>query len=171
MKKVGFFFVDKPEGYTSKDCDSVIKRDFNLKKAGHLGTLDPFATGLLIVGVSDATKLFTLIDDEKKTYVATLELGVLTDTLDCTGTIIKKEEVQPLSLSKIQETLTSFLGNSTQEVPLYSAKHIDGVRAYQLAREGSKVKPPSIQIHISSIRLLSYQHPFLTFEAEDSKGT
>ena len=75
MKKVGFFFVDKPEGYTSKDCDSVIKRDFNLKKAGHLGTLDPFATGLLIVGVSDATKLFTLIDDEKKTYVATLELG------------------------------------------------------------------------------------------------
>ena len=171
MKKVGFFFVDKPEGYTSKDCDSVIKRDFNLKKAGHLGTLDPFATGLLIVGVSDATKLFTLIDDEKKTYVATLELGVLTDTLDCTGTIIKKEEVQPLSLSKIQETLTSFLGNSTQEVPLYSAKHIDGVRAYHLAREGSKVKPPSIQIHISSIRLLSYQHPFLTFEAEVSKGT
>lgn len=167
----GFFLIDKAKDYTSRDVDSLLKRKFNLEKAGHLGTLDPFATGLLFVAFNDATKLLDLIDDSFKTYTASLKLGIETDTLDYTGNIIKKENVKDYSLNEIEDVLNSFLGKSKQITPQYSAKHINGVKAYKLARRGEDFKAPEISIDIKEINLIAYQNSEIIFNVTVSKGT
>ena len=167
----GYFLLDKESGYTSNDVDCIIRKKFSLRKAGHLGTLDPFATGLLIVGVNNATRLMSLFEDDEKSYIATLQLGKTTDTLDCDGTIIQEEEVRSYSLEEIKDVIASFLGKQKQEVPLYSAKHIDGKRAYELAREKRKVKAPIIDIDVKKIALLQYKDQEITFSVTVSKGT
>lgn len=167
----GYFLIDKESGYTSNDVDCIIRKKFHLRKAGHLGTLDPFATGLLIVGFNDATRLMSVFEDKEKTYVATLCLGKTTDTLDCDGTVTETREVKPYGVEEIQAVLHSFFGKQKQEVPLYSAKHINGKRAYELARENKEVVAPVIDIEIKDIRLLSYKDNEITFETTVSKGT
>ena len=170
----GIVKIDKERDFTSQDCDRIVKRQLQVKKTGHLGTLDPFATGLLIVGVLDGNKIFPLIDDSYKTYVATLKLGEETNTLDIEGKIIDKKEVGELSLSQIESTLHSFLGKGKQTPPLYSAKMINGIRCYHLAREGAKnVSIPEMDIEILDIQLLSYDEKehVIVFETTVSKGT
>ena len=167
----GILYLDKPEGYTSRDVDSIIKRKFGEKKVGHLGTLDPFATGLLILGLGAATKVLSLIEDHEKEYVASLFLGEATDTEDKTGAITSVLEVPELTSEQIQSVLDSFLGKSLQQPNPYSARHINGVRAYQLARNGIDVTLPQKEIEVSRICLLSYQNHIITFSVTVSKGT
>ncbi len=167
----GFLFIDKEEGITSQGVDTLIKKKFSIKKVGHLGTLDPFATGLLIIGIKEGTKFLPLFKDEWKTYQATLFLGKETDTLDLTGTVIHEKEVPSLSEEKIKSVLSSFLGKQKQEVPLYSAKHINGQRSYALLRKGIDFVPPTVDIEIKRIELLSYSPNEISFEVTVSKGT
>lgn len=167
----GILYLDKPEGYTSRDVDSIIKRKFGEKKVGHLGTLDPFATGLLILGLGEATKVLSLIENHEKEYVASLFLGEATDTEDKTGAITNVLEVPELTSEQIQSVLDSFLGKSLQQPNPYSARHINGVRAYQLARNGIDVTLPQKEIEVSRICLLSYQDHIITFSVTVSKGT
>ena len=171
--KSGFIKIDKEEGYTSADIDAIVKRRLNTSKVGHLGTLDPFATGLLLVQVGDATKLTTLIQEEKKEYVATLQLGKTTPSLD-TETEIEKEEVIPsLTDSDIRLVLSSFIGKQKQTPPLFSARHYKGIKAYHLAREGSKITLPQMDIEIYELELLSYnkEQQQIVFRCVVSKGT
>lgn len=167
----GFFLIDKDSSYSSNDIDCLLKRKINVRKAGHLGTLDPFASGLLVIGINDATKLMTILDDSKKTYIATLKLGKETDTLDRDGKVIAEKEIPQLNEAKIKDCLSQFLGKQKQTVPHYSAKHINGVRSYLLARENKDFKAPEIDIDITKIELLSFTEDTIVFKAEVSKGT
>lgn len=172
-KAQGFLFIDKKEGWTSIDVDRQAKRIFHQKRVGHLGTLDPFATGLLIVAVGEATKFLSLLDDGYKIYEARLRLGRSTTTWDFTGEALKECPVPNLSKEEISRCLLSFKGYSMQIPPIYSAKRIQGERAYDLARQGKDVHLDSHQIHIPEIQLLSYDAEMnsIEFRATVSKGT
>ena len=167
----GFIFLDKKVGVTSTQEDSAIKRYFHTKKVGHVGTLDPFASGLLIVGVNKGTKAITFFDDFTKEYIATIKLGIETDSMDLTGKIIRKQQVNDLSLDKINEVLHSFLGKSKQIPPMTSAIRVDGKRLYKLARQGQEIDRPSRDIEVFEIELLDYKKDEITFRALVSKGT
>lgn len=167
----GFIFLDKSEGLTSTQEGSKIKRIFNTKKAGHVGTLDPFATGLLIIGVNKATKAITFFDDFTKEYVATIKLGVETDSMDKTGEVISTQEVPSLSIDKVNEVLRSFLGLSKQLPPMTSAIHVNGTKLYKLAHQGKEVDRPLRDIEVFEIELLDLKEDELTFRALVSKGT
>lgn len=167
----GFLFLDKEEGITSQTADIQIKRKLGQKKVGHLGTLDPFATGLLILGLGEATKFLPLLSDRDKTYVAHLILGKTTDSLDKTGNVTEEKEIPPFDQAELESVLASFLGKQKQEVPLYSAKHINGERSYVLLRKGIEFTPPMVDIDIKAIKLLSFDRGSISFEATVSKGT
>lgn len=171
--KNGFVKIDKEKDYTSSDVDAVVKKQLDVRKAGHLGTLDPFATGLLIVAINEGTKLTPFIKDEEKEYVATLQLGKTTPSLDIETEISEEKETRNYTTEEIEEVLHSFLGKQTQIPPLYSAKHYKGKKAYFLAREGSKVTLPPMDIEIKSISMESYDpiSQVLIFRATVSKGT
>ncbi len=169
----GFIKIDKEQDYTSADVDAITKKRLNVKKAGHLGTLDPFATGLLLIGVNEATKLTTIMHDGDKEYIATLQLGKTTSSLDTETDIIQEMDVPSLSMDRIHEVMHSFLGKQTQIPPLYSARHYKGIKAYHLAREGSKVELPPMDIEIHEMECLSYDDTKkeLVFRTVVSKGT
>ena len=171
--KSGFIKIDKEQNYTSQDVDSIIKKRLNTSKVGHLGTLDPFATGLLIVQVQEATKMTTLIEEQEKEYIATLQLGKTTSSLDTETEIVQVEEVPQITEEDIKNVLSSFLGKQKQIPPLYSARHYQGIKAYHLAREGSKITLPEMDIHIHDIKLLSYDDikKEIVFSCVVSKGT
>lgn len=138
---------------------------------GHIGTLDPFATGLLILGVNKATKAITFFDDFNKEYVATIKLGVETNSFDLDGKEISREEVPNLSKDKIKEVLSSFLGKSKQRPPMTSAIRVNGVKLYKLAHQGKEVDRPLRDIEVFDIELLDYKKDEITFRAVVSKGT
>jgi len=147
-----------------------MKWKYNTKKVGFSGTLDPFATGCLIVATGQYTKLFNYIDKTPKTYRATLWLGVYSPTLDIEK-IKKRTTVGKFEDDKIKETLASFIGDLNYYPPQYSAKKIDGVAAYKNARNGEITALKEIHSTIYDISLLNYNHPFLHFEATVSEGT
>lgn len=147
-----------------------IKRRYGVKKAGFSGTLDPFACGVLVIAFGQYTRLFQYLDKTPKTYHTTLWLGAHSPTLDIEG-VDRVDEVPPFSLSKIEATLQSFIGDFTYLPPKYSAKKVEGRRAYDLARAGETVDLPTVTSKIYDIRLLHYRHPFVTFEADVSEGT
>jgi len=169
----GFLFLDKKAGETSTDYDRKAKRLFPSTRCGHLGTLDPFASGLLILALGDATGLFPYLDEGRKTYEAVLLLGEETDTLDPTGTVVQKSEVPPLTVSEIQASFSSFLGEKEQVPPSFSAVHVHGKRAYDLARKGESVPLPPRKVRIDSLALLSYDEGKrqISFRTTVSKGT
>lgn len=169
----GFIKVDKEQDYTSSDVDRVIKRRLDVKVAGHLGTLDPFATGLLIVAINDACKLTSLFPDEEKEYVATLQLGMTTPSLDTETEVSDTKEVRNLTIEEINKVLSSFMGKQKQIPPLYSAKHYKGKKAYYLAREGSNITLPEMDIEVKDMSLVSYDevNHVLLFRTTVSKGT
>lgn len=167
----GFIFLDKKEGITSQKADIELKKIFNTSKVGHVGTLDPFATGLLILGVNKATKGITFFDDFDKEYIATIKLGVETDSMDIDGKEISKKEVPNLSKDKIEEVLNSFLGKSKQLPPMTSAIKINGTALYKLAHKGKEIDRPLRDIEIYEIELLNYKYDEITFRALVSKGT
>ena len=167
----GIILLDKEEGLTSRKIDNKIQHLFNTKKVGHLGTLDPFATGLLVIGVNKGTKCLTYIDDSIKTYVATLQLGKKTSTGDLTGDFIEEKETKTLDIKEIKSTLDSFLGKSEQIPPMTSAIKINGQALYKIAHKGGEVERKARPIEIYSIKLLEYKDTRITFEAEVSRGT
>ena len=166
----GVLVIDKEKGITSRDVVNRIVKEYNTKKVGHTGTLDPLATGVLVVCVGTATKLVSLLTNHDKEYIATVELGVLTDTLDSTGNIIKKEDVN-ITKEEILEVLNSFKGKYVQEVPIYSAVKVRGKKLYEYARSNEYVELPKREVEIYSIELLDYKDNHFTFKCSVSKGT
>lgn len=169
--KNGILLVNKEPGYTSRKVGNMLSRKLKIKKVGHLGTLDPFASGLLIFAVGEGTKVLPYLEDEVKTYVATLYFGLLTTTLDPDGEVIKKEEVPPFSIAEIEKVIKQFTGEVTQIPPTTSAIKIDGKRAYEYARKNIEVDMPSRVVEVYTLEVLEYNHPLLVIEATVSKGT
>ena len=166
----GILVVNKPIDYTSRDVVNKIGGILKTKKVGHTGTLDPIATGVLVVCIGNTTKLCELLTSEYKEYIATIKLGIKTDTLDTTGTIIEQKEYK-VSESQIKETLNTFLGTSIQTTPIYSAVKVNGKKLYEYAREGKQVELPKREINITNIELLSYKDDEIIFKTTVSKGT
>jgi tRNA pseudouridine55 synthase len=164
------FVVNKPIFRTSNGYMGYVKRKYKTKKVGFSGTLDPFATGCLIVATGQYTKLFQYLAKTPKTYRATLWLGANSCSLDIEN-VDSIKEVPPFEEKTIKEALASLEGELTYYPPKFSAKRVDGKRAYILAREGKEVTLKSITSTIYSIKLLHYTHPFVYFEATVSEGT
>ena len=170
MKNRGIIPINKPKDWTSFDVVNKLKYKLKPLKVGHLGTLDPMATGVLLVTVGKATKLFDLMQENRKTYIATFEFGYLTDTLDSTGQVVEKNDIVP-NIDEIYSVLPKFIGKISQIPPKYSAKSINGVRAYDLARQGAEfeLKPKVVEIY--DIKLLSYENKILKLEIQCGSGT
>lgn len=167
----GIIVIDKEKGVTSRDVVNMVSKKINIKKIGHTGTLDPIATGVLVLCVGKATKISELITSYDKTYLATIKLGIETDTLDITGKIIKEENIPILIKEDIEKAINSFLGISTQEVPLYSAIKIKGKKLYEYARNNIEIESPKRQIEVYNIELINFERDSITFQVKVSKGT
>ncbi len=164
-------YVDKPKGMTSFDVCYRLRKILGTKKIGHTGTLDPNATGVMIVLFDKATKANQFLVSDNKEYECRVLLGIETDTLDIDGNItVKKDFIVP-DKRVIEDTLDSFLGESMQEVPLTSAVSVDGKRLYQYQRENKKVELPSRKINVLEIRLLEIHEDGFSFKAKVSSGT
>ena len=166
----GILLINKPIDFTSRDVVNKLTKILKTKKVGHTGTLDPIATGVLVVCVGNTTKLCELLTSEHKEYIATIKLGIKTDTLDTTGTIIEEKDYN-VTEEQIIEVLNSFLGDSIQTTPIYSAVKVNGKKLYEYAREGIEVELPKRNINISNIELLSYKDDEIKFKTTVSKGT
>ena len=163
--------LNKPIGWTSYDVCKKVKKITKEKKVGHGGTLDPFASGVLVVGTGKDTKNLKFVSDEKKSYVASLFLGEITDTLDVEGKVIQKRGVPILSQHKITNVLKGFVGDYIQTPPMYSAKKIAGKKLYEYARKNMKVKRDPVMLKIFSLSLDSFDEKNIIFSVECSKGT
>ncbi len=167
----GILLVDKPINLTSRDVVNEVSKILNIKKIGHTGTLDPMATGVLVLCVGNYTKLASLLTSLDKEYVATVQLGIQTDTLDITGQILK-EEAPKLPEEKLRQTLTKQIGEYLQEVPIYSAVKVKGKKLYEYARNNEAVELPQRKVCIKEIELLAYvPNKSFTFRCLVSKGT
>lgn len=169
------FILNKPLEFTSQDAVSKLKKILNQKKAGHTGTLDPMATGVLPILVGETTKLSKYLVEHKKTYIAVLKLGTCTDTGDSEGKIIeeKKVNIENLTKDKVEFVLNEFLGKQIQTPPIYSAIKINGKKLYEYARNGIEVEIPKREIEIYNIKLikLDKNEKEIEIEVECSKGT
>ena len=167
--------INKDKVYTSRDVVNVIGKIFNTKKVGHTGTLDPLATGVLIVCMNKALKVVDLITASDKEYSAKVVLGIDTDTLDITGNIINERKTN-VNVDMVKSVLNSFIGKSIQEVPKYSAVKVNGKKLYEYARNGIDVELPKREIQIFDIELISDidivdGHQEFSFKVKVSKGT
>ena len=166
----GFLLVNKGPGITSSRVVQIVKKKFQLKKVGHLGTLDPMATGLLIIALNRATKFASLLLQSDKSYRAEVTLGIQTDTDDAEGEAISSKEVDITEL-EIKETLLTFLGASYQLPPDYSALKHKGKPMYKYARDGIKVEKAERKIFIKNIQNILIEIPKVSFDISCSKGT
>lgn len=164
------FVAYKPSGISSNQLLGQLKRRYKVKKAGYSGTLDPFAKGVLIIAFGNHGRLFRFLNKTPKRYRATLWLGAYSPTLDIEK-IETISEAQPVSVEQIESIFHSLTGELTYLPPKYSAKRIDGRRAYEFAREGIEVDLREITTTIYDLTLIHYCHPFITFEATVSEGT
>lgn len=167
----GFFVIDKPAGITSHDVVSRVRRILGTRKVGHTGTLDPFATGVLPVAVNDGTKVIPFLDEGIKQYEALLRLGVATDTLDMTGTVLKQGDCSFVGLEQISAVLSRFTGRLSQIPPMFSAIKRDGQPLYKLARQGQTVERQARDVEIRSLELLSFESPCVHVRVTCSRGT
>ena len=169
----GFLIVNKPKGITSFDVIRKLKPILKERRIGHVGTLDPFASGVLIIALGRYTKLFFLFDDLYKEYIARGVFGESRDTDDVEGKTLKITQNQNILSFNELETLikNNFLGSILQKPPIYSAKKIDGKRAYDLARENKEFQLKSVNVFINNIELLEYNYPYFTIKTSVSKGT
>ncbi len=163
--------LNKPIGWTSFDVCKKIKGITKEKKVGHGGTLDPFASGVLVIGTGKDTKRLKYISDEKKSYDANILLGEITDTLDVEGKVVQKMEVPVLSEKIITNVLENFIGNYKQTPPMFSAKKVAGRKLYDYARKNIYVKRDPIMLKIFSISLNNFSERNISFSVECSKGT
>ena len=166
----GFLLVNKGPGITSSRVVQIIKKQFNFNRVGHLGTLDPMATGLLIIAINRATKFASLFLQSQKSYRAEITLGIQTDTDDAEGEIISRRDVNINNLHA-KKTLLSFLGESNQFPPNYSALKHKGIPLYKYARDGINIEKAARKILIKNINNISIELPKVSFEINCSKGT
>jgi len=167
----GFLLVDKPVGPTSHDIVDAARRLLRTKKIGHAGTLDPFASGLLILAVGAMTKEVSKFVGLDKAYDATLRLGATSDTMDRTGVITEQKDCAPVSRETFEEALKGFRGDLDQVPPMYSAKKVGGKKLYELAREGKEVERKPVRVTILELELLEYAWPTAKIRTRVSSGT
>jgi len=166
----GILNVYKPKGLTSHDVVDEIRKKLNIRKVGHAGTLDPFAEGVLIIGLGHSTRLLEYFKDFKKRYYVKAILGLITETFDITGEV-KEEKNCNKSAKEIIEAINSFKGKYLQVPPAYSAKKYKGKRLYKLAREGKIISLPPREVEIYNIENIKVNPPYFSFEVEVSTGT
>src|SRR5437016_5854166 len=167
----GALLIDKPAGPTSHDVVDAIRRRFGIKKVGHCGTLDPNATGLLIIVLGRGTKLSEKLMGDDKVYEGTIHFGIATSSYDVEGEVLETKPVPPLALEPLNELAASFVGDQMQVPPMVSAIKKDGVPLYKLARKGIEVERKERLIHIYSFRLNIYREPIGHFRVACTKGT
>ncbi len=167
----GIIVVDKPKDYTSRDIVNIVSKALNTGKVGHAGTLDPIATGVLVIAIGTGLKILEFLNNNDKEYVATVKLGIKTDTLDITGNIIEEHVNYSLDKNRLKEVIESFKGKYNQEVPLYSSIKVQGKRLYKYARENINIDLPKREVEIYDIELLDCRDDEFTFRALVSKGT
>ena len=167
----GAILIDKPSGPTSHDVVDAIRRKFGIKKVGHCGTLDPNATGLLIIVLGRGTKLSEKMMSDDKVYEGTVKFGEATDSYDSDGEITATAPVPPLTLDQLNEAAATFVGDQMQMPPMVSAIKIKGVPLYKLARKGIEVAREPRLIHIYSFRFTNYESPLGQFKVACTKGT
>lgn len=166
----GIIIVNKPKDYTSRDVVNILSKVLNTKKVGHTGTLDPLAEGVLVCTVGKCTKLCEYLTSETKEYIATMQFGILTDTLDVTGNILKTSDIIPKK-AEIENALKYFERKYYQEVPLYSSVKVKGKKLYEYARNEELVELPKRLVEIKKIELLEYHNDIVKFKVLVSKGT
>lgn len=167
----GVVLVNKPIGITSFAAVRKVSRQLQAKKVGHCGTLDPFASGLLIVTINNATKIARFIESQNKEYIATLVLGVKTDSGDNTGKVIKRLKPPKFEVLQLNDVIKSFIGKQTQIPPMHSAIKVNGQKLYELARKGKTIDREPRPIEIYDIKLIKYRGNTLTFKVNCTKGT
>ena len=165
------FVINKQPGPTSFDVVEAFRRGARIRKVGHTGTLDPFATGVLVLGINQGTKLIPYLDKTVKAYRGVIKLGVATDTFDATGEIVERGDTANISPDDIERVLKTFAGEITQRPPMYSAVKVDGVRLYTLARKGVEVDVAERTVNVDHIEMISYHPSLITFEVTCSPGT
>lgn len=170
----GILIIDKEKNYTSRDVVNIVSNSLKTKKVGHTGTLDPLATGLLVICVGKATKLVDILTNHDKEYIADITFGIETDTLDSTGKIIRKEN-KIIKKEDIIQVLNSYKKEYDQQVPIYSAIKINGKKLYEYARENIDVELPTRKVNIYDIELLNYEiidnKTHIQIRCNVSKGT
>lgn len=171
----GIIVIDKPKDYTSRDIVNIVSKKLNTKKVGHTGTLDPLATGVLVLPIGRALKVSELLTSNTKEYIAEVILGYETDMLDITGTEIKRN-IPNVTKEELLKVLKSYIGKYNQEVPLYSAVKVGGRKLYEYARSGTPVIPPSKEVEVYTLELISDLKQIkgaveFTIRCEVSKGT
>jgi tRNA pseudouridine55 synthase len=166
----GILVVDKEKNMTSHDVVALVRRNFKIKKVGHAGTLDPNATGVLVLLLGRATKLSARFLSQEKEYIGIMKLGERTDTGDRDGKVLETKEAR-VSEEKVKKTLSEFIGQIEQVPPMVSAKKINGKRLYKAARKGLEVEREPKKIVIRELELTGMELPFVTFRVVCSKGT
>ena len=167
----GVLIINKPQNWTSHDVVNKTRRLLQEKKIGHTGTLDPLATGVLVLCIGQATKIVRYLEADDKQYIAELKLGATTDTLDSAGSILETREYTPPSQDEVKRALDRFRGGILQRPPAYSAVKVSGVPSYRLARQGTILEHQERPVTISEITLLEYRDPLVRFSVTCSKGT
>jgi tRNA pseudouridine55 synthase len=167
----GAILIDKPAGPTSHDVVDAIRRQFNIKKVGHCGTLDPNATGLLLIVLGRGTKLSEKLMSDDKVYEGTIKFGESTDSYDADGELLASLPVPPLTVEQLNEAAAEFVGDIMQTPPMVSAVKKGGVPLYKLARKGLEVEREPRLIHIYNFRFSSYAEPIGQFRLACTKGT
>jgi tRNA pseudouridine55 synthase len=168
--KSGYLLIDKEKGMTSFAVVSALRKILHTKKIGHTGTLDPMATGLLLICVEKGTKAVSVMPDARKEYIAEMTLGLSTDTEDITGEVLERAEVN-VTPEQIREVFPRFIGEFDQIPPMYSAKKVNGQKLYDLARRGEVIERKPSHIEIYELEILSIDLPKVTFRVLCSKGT
>lgn len=166
----GIILINKEIGKTSRDEINSLCHIFNTKKIGHTGTLDPIATGVLVVCLNKYTKLVNILTSLEKEYIAKIKLGIKTDTLDITGNVIEERKCS-MTKNQIEEVLKEYIGIYKQTIPLYSAKKINGKKLYEYARNNESVKLPTNEVEIYDLKLISFENDEITIKCNVSKGT
>jgi tRNA pseudouridine55 synthase len=169
----GFLLIDKESGWTSHDVVAKVRGLTGKRKIGHAGTLDPMATGLVVLGLGKATRLLRFVQEAPKEYVARARFGVATDSLDADGAVLSREPM-PVSEAEVVTAMSRFVGRVAQIPPMVSARKVEGRRLYELAREGIEVEREARTVEISSLELLDFapsDYPEVAFRVVCSKGT
>lgn len=167
----GVLLVDKPQGLTSHDVVYHLRRKLQIKKIGHAGTLDPMATGVLVMLIGKATRISQYLMSVDKVYEGEATLGVVTDSQDAEGEVMSTQPVPELTEARVREVMKGFLGDQYQIPPMHSAIKIGGVPLYKLARKGEEVEREPRFIRIAAFNLRSFATPKITFELHCTKGT
>ncbi len=170
ISKKNILLISKPFGITSFALVNKVKHLLNVRKAGHMGTLDPMATGLMIVALDEATRFIPYINTDTKRYIIQIQFGIETDTDDITGNIVNKKDLA-VDIHRIEKVIDTFIGTIKQVPPIYSAKKLNGKPLYKYARQGNPVKKPAVEIKIYEMKIISFKDNKLVLDVVCSKGS